>query len=97
MTHDEKLTQDIARGAAAEGELRLTKAAFEGLQKDLYERWLSTKPEDDAGRKSLWIATTLLSHVENALHQHVRNGNVAAKAIEAMRAVAEPKRRFNLL
>lgn len=92
-----KLLADVQRGAQADAELRLTRDAFKGLRSALITAWEKTDPRDTAGREKLWIATTQLTQVEQALIAHVTNGRVAQKEIDAIRRAGEPKKRFGII
>lgn len=92
-----KLLADVQKGAEADAELRLTRDAFKGLGGDLIKAWLATDPRDTNGREKLWVATTQLTQVEQALIGYVTNGHVAVKELEAIRRAGEPKKRFGII
>lgn len=92
-----KLHGDVQKGSEAESELRLTGEAFKGLRAALINAWERTDPRDGVGREKLWIATTQLTQVEQALRAYANNGRIAAKELEAIRKAGEPKKRFGIL
>lgn len=97
MQNEAKLIEQRNKGAAADVELRVTGESFVGLRKQLFDAWLVTDPRDQAGREKLWLATSMLTRVENMLRGHVQNGRVAQKELDAIRKTGEPKKRFGVL
>lgn len=92
-----KLHEQASKGANAFAELALTGAAFAGLRSALIDAWSNSDPRDTTGREKLWVATTQLTHVENALRSHVTNGKIAVKELEAIRKAGEPRKRFGII
>lgn len=91
MIDEGKLNEQRNRGAAAENDLRVTGESFKALRAEYGKAWEGSDPRDTAGREKLWLATTILTKVEEALRAHVANGKIAQKELDAIRNAGEPK------
>lgn len=56
----------------------LLKEAFQDLEKNYLEAWLSTKTLETAHREKWWLAIQILRKIQEHLTLHVTNGRVAA-------------------
>lgn len=91
MTVDEgKLLADVSKMHAAGQDLRTVGTAFDDLRQEYFKVWQGTDPRDDKGREKLWVASTILTQVENSLRKTIANGRIAQADIERIRKAAEP-------
>lgn len=64
--------------------------AFETIEKEVYDAWLSSPARDDEGREKLWLKVKLLHKLRGQLELIVETGRAAEaslvqKALEASR------------
>jgi hypothetical protein len=93
MADDEfALRRAMERAAIAQGLLENTivKEAFDTLAASYDDAWKATAWNDDAGRKSLWMATQILGKVKKHLELTAAHGRMASQQIE--RDFRPPKR-----
>lgn len=78
-----------ARGIQAEQELKVVGEAFAALKDGYTEAWMKSDPRDTSGREKIWVATTIISKVEDQLRKAVSNGVVASKELERKKRADE--------
>lgn len=91
---ENKLHTQFDQGRRVAAELNETGSAFAKLREEYTAAWLGSDPRDTAGREKLWIATTILTKVEEQLRQVVITGKIAEKQIEALRKTGEPPKKL---
>jgi hypothetical protein len=92
MIDEGKLRTQLNAGIAADRELKQTAEAFGKLREEYTKAWMVSDARDTAGREKIWLATTILTRVEEMLRTTVTNGRVAEKELEALRKAGEPKK-----
>jgi hypothetical protein len=91
VDNEAKLIAQQNRGAVADAELKVTGDSFKALRAEYGKAWENSDPRDTAGREKLWLATTILTKVEEALRAHVSTGKIAQQQLDALRSAGEPK------
>lgn len=89
--NENKMIAARNRGVSSEIELRVTGESFKALREEYVKAWAGSDPRDTTGREKLWLATTIISKVEEMLRTHVSNGKVAERELDAIRKAGEPK------
>src|ERR1700761_6233468 len=93
MSDENRLTEQMAKGALADAALREVGSAFDEIKREIAAAWMESAPRDDAGREKLWLATTLLTRVENVLRTRMANGHVAKAELDALRKAGGPQKK----
>ena len=60
----------------------LFKEAFDTLEKDIMDTWVSTSIDDDRARETCWLSIRLLSRIKVHLTSIVETGEMAKKLQE---------------
>lgn len=95
MTVDEgKLHEQANLGSKADAELNVLGKAFSEVRAELAKAWAASGPKDNDAREKMWLASTLLTRVENIMRGYVANGEFAKKQIDQIRSAGEPKSVF---
>lgn len=91
MTYEDNMAAQHTRGIEAGHALDSFNAAFAAVRENYVDAWMKSNPRDTEGREKLWVATTIVSAVQNQLMQWVRDGKVSEKQLEQIRKAGEPK------
>jgi|GEM_PF-896400 len=98
MTVDEgKLIEQQNLGATATAELSTMGKAFEEVRAEFVNMWMASGPRDQDAREKAWLATTILTRVENLMRGYASNGRVAKQQLDEIRKAGQPKKRFGIL
>lgn len=92
-----KLAEELARGAAAESELRLTAEAFARLRADYVKAWEATGARDSDARERLWQAVQIVGKVEAHLRALVDTGKLAARQLEDIERLGERRKILGII
>lgn len=86
MSDEGKLNLDTARAVQAEAVLNndLIREAYERIEADLFEQWVSTSMHDTQGRERLWAAVQANRRHQGYMLSVISNGKMAAAELSML-------------
>lgn len=82
ITDDRLVRQAAAKGSEAEERLKFLSPYFETIEKNLFEVFKSSKPEDIDGRERCYMQARAIKLLEQELTKEINLGKVAGKKLE---------------